>query len=95
MQFNLFIVIGIGLAAMFFGYFFGLFEGRGQGYKKRKKEEPEEKKIQPPVIAPPKELNFSTSSVRAPSRAAVSAATIPDDPAPTIAMSHVSVMIVQ
>jgi len=44
MQFNLFIVIGIGLAAMFFGYFFGLFEGRGQGYKKRKKEEPEEKK---------------------------------------------------
>jgi len=53
MQFNLFIVIGIGLAAMFFGYGFGLFEGRGQGYKKRKKEEPEEKKIQPPVIAPP------------------------------------------
>jgi hypothetical protein len=38
---------------MFFGYGFGLFEGRGQGYKKRKKEEFEEKKIQPPVIAPP------------------------------------------
>jgi hypothetical protein len=53
MQFNLFVVIGIGLAAMFFGYFFGLFEGRGQGYKKRKKEEPEEKRIQPPVITPP------------------------------------------
>ncbi len=45
MQFNLFIVIGIGLAAMFFGYGFGLFEGRSQGYKKRKKEEPEEKKF--------------------------------------------------
>ena len=53
MQFNLFIVIGIGLAAMFFGYFFGLFEGRGQGYKQRKKEETEEKKIQTPVITPP------------------------------------------
>ncbi len=32
-------IIGIGLATMFFGYFFGLFEGRGQGYKKRKNEE--------------------------------------------------------
>src|SRR5512141_2717270 len=32
-------LLGIGLAAMFFGYFFGLFEGRGQGYKKRKNEE--------------------------------------------------------
>ncbi len=32
-------IIGIGLATMFFGYFFGLFEGRGQGYKKRKGEE--------------------------------------------------------
>jgi hypothetical protein len=38
MQFNLPILIGISLAAMFFGYFFGLFEGRGQGYKKHKKE---------------------------------------------------------
>lgn len=53
MQLNLFIMIGIGLATMFFGYGFGLFEGRGQGYKKRKKEEAEEKKIQPPVSAPP------------------------------------------
>jgi len=35
-------IVGIGLATMFFGYFFGLFEGRGQGYKKRKKEEAEE-----------------------------------------------------
>jgi hypothetical protein len=57
MQLNLFILIGIGLAAMFFGYGFGLFEGRGQGYKKRKKEETEEKKIQPPVMAP-KENNL-------------------------------------
>ena len=53
MQFNLLPVIGIGLAAMFFGYFFGLIEGRGQGYKRGRREEAEEKKIQPPVIAPP------------------------------------------
>jgi hypothetical protein len=39
MDFSLPALIGIGLAAMFFGYFFGLFEGRGQGYKKRQKEE--------------------------------------------------------
>jgi hypothetical protein len=58
MQLNLLSIIGIGLAAMFFGYGFGLFEGRGQGYKKRKKEETEEKKIQPPVIAPLKENNL-------------------------------------
>lgn len=38
MQFNLPILIGISLAAMFFGYFFGLFEGRGQGYKRHKQE---------------------------------------------------------
>jgi hypothetical protein len=36
---SLFGIIGIGLATMFFGYFFGLFEGRGQGYKRRRKEE--------------------------------------------------------
>ena len=36
---NLFVLIGIALAVMFFGYFFGLFEGRGQGYKKGKAEE--------------------------------------------------------
>jgi hypothetical protein len=53
MQSNLLPVIGIGLAAMFFGYFFGLIEGRGQGYKKGRREEAEEKEIQPPVIAPP------------------------------------------
>lgn len=32
-------IIAIAMAAMFFGYGFGLFEGRNQGYKKRKKEE--------------------------------------------------------
>jgi hypothetical protein len=35
---------GIALVAMFFGYGFGLFEGRSQGYKNRKKEEATEKK---------------------------------------------------
>jgi hypothetical protein len=38
MEISLLALIGIGLATMFFGYFFGLFEGRGQGYKKRKNE---------------------------------------------------------
>ena len=32
-------IIGIAIAAMFFGYGFGLFEGRNQGYKKRRREE--------------------------------------------------------
>lgn len=39
MEFNLLTLIGISLALMFFGYFFGLFEGRGQGAKKRRDEE--------------------------------------------------------
>jgi hypothetical protein len=39
MEINLITVIGISLAAMFFGYFIGLFEGRGQGARKRKAEE--------------------------------------------------------
>ena len=39
MEINTTTLIGIGLVAMFFGYFFGLFEGRGQGYKKRKNED--------------------------------------------------------
>lgn len=34
-------VFGLAIGAMFFGYFFGLFEGRGQGYKRRKTEEVE------------------------------------------------------
>ena len=46
---NLFVFIGIALAVMFFGYFFGLSEGRGQGYKKRKAEE-QDKPL--PVSAP-------------------------------------------
>jgi hypothetical protein len=37
-------IIIIGLIAMFFGYGFGLFEGRSQGYKKRKGEEEQEKR---------------------------------------------------
>ena len=41
-------IAGIAIAAMFFGYGFGLFEGRGQGYKRRKAEEAQEKKDQPP-----------------------------------------------
>lgn len=40
-------LIGIALAAMFFGYGFGLFEGRSQGYKKRKSEEGQETANQP------------------------------------------------
>ena len=57
MQINLLVMIGIGLVALFFGYFFGLLEGRGQGYKRGRREEAEERKIQPPVMAspPPKE----------------------------------------
>lgn len=46
---NPLVAIGIGLAVMFFGYAFGLFEGRSKGYKKRKNEEAEEKKNAPPA----------------------------------------------
>lgn len=42
-------IAGIALAAMFFGYGFGLFEGRNQGYKKRRKEEAAEKADMPTV----------------------------------------------
>lgn len=35
------------IAGLLFVYIFGLFEGRGQGYKKRKAEEEQEKKEQP------------------------------------------------
>jgi hypothetical protein len=45
-------MIGIAVAAMFFGYGFGLFEGRNQGYKNRKKEEATEK-ANAPVLPPP------------------------------------------
>ena len=46
-------IIGIGLAAMFFGYGFGLFEGRNQGYKKRKAEENLEEKEKPAASSDP------------------------------------------
>jgi hypothetical protein len=46
-------IAGIVLVAMFFGYGFGLWEGRNQGYKKRKKEEGAEKKDAPAVEIPP------------------------------------------
>jgi hypothetical protein len=49
-----FTLIGIALATMFFGYFFGLVEGRGQGYKKRRKEEALEfKDLVQPTSSPP------------------------------------------
>jgi len=40
------------IAAIIFVYIFGLYEGRGQGYKKRKAEEPQEKKDQPSPAKP-------------------------------------------
>jgi len=46
-------IIGIGLAAMFFGYGFGLFEGRNQGYKKRRGEENQEEKEKPALSGNP------------------------------------------
>ena len=46
-------IIGIGLAAMFFGYGFGLFEGRSQGYKKRRGEEVLEEKEKPTASSSP------------------------------------------
>lgn len=45
MQFDYLSIIVVGLAALFVGYFVGLFESRGRG-------EPKEKRIEPPVIAP-------------------------------------------
>jgi hypothetical protein len=55
MEFALPALIGISIAAMFFGYFFGLFEGRGQGYKKRQKEEALDRQVGPvsPAEKPP------------------------------------------
>ncbi len=46
-------IAGIAIAAMFFGYGFGLFEGRSQGYKRRKAEEVQEMKDQPPPTPRP------------------------------------------
>lgn len=53
MTISLLALIGIGLAAMFFGYFFGLFEGRGQGYKKRRSEEASDPSLKPVASPPP------------------------------------------
>ncbi len=50
---NPWVAAGIGLAVLFFGYFFGLFEGRGQGYTKRKEEEVEDQDLQPKREPPP------------------------------------------
>ncbi len=52
MQLSPLALIGIALAAMFFGYGFGLFEGRGQGYKRRQKEEASDPKLRPVVLPP-------------------------------------------
>lgn len=53
MEFNWTIIAWI--AGLIFVYIFGLYEGRGQGYKKRKAEEAEEKKNQPAPAAEPME----------------------------------------
>ena len=45
MQIDYLSIIVVGLAALFVGYFVGLFESRGRA-------EPKEKRIEPPVIAP-------------------------------------------
>jgi hypothetical protein len=52
------IAIVLAIGAMFFGYFFGLMEGRGQGEKKRRTEESEKKETEPaseplPPASPP------------------------------------------
>jgi hypothetical protein len=44
-------IIWLGIAA--FVYIFGIYEGRNQGYKKRKAEEEQERKEKPPAVAPP------------------------------------------
>ena len=46
MEISLIALVGIALGTMFFGYFFGLFEGRGQGYRSRKKDEPPDHDLQ-------------------------------------------------
>ena len=51
MEFNWSIVGWI--AGLVFVYLFGLFEGRGQGYKRRKAEQEQERKEQPISVPPP------------------------------------------
>jgi hypothetical protein len=48
MEISVLVLVAIALSAMFFGYFFGLLEGRGQGYKRRRKEEITEHEVPPP-----------------------------------------------
>ena len=52
MEFNLLTLVGISVALMFFGYFFGLVEGRGQGAKKARAEETA-KRLSEPTLPPP------------------------------------------
>lgn len=47
---NPYVAIALAVGAMFFGYFFGLFEGRGQGYKRRKEEEAQEVENKMPEV---------------------------------------------
>lgn len=63
MEFTLGSLIAIALATMFFGYFFGLFEGRAQGYRRRKKEEPLERQV--PLAAGTNATEPAPSSVKA------------------------------
>src|ERR1044071_2151291 len=58
MEFNWSILVW--LAIVIFVYIFGLYEGRGQGYKKRKAEEGLEKKDKP---APAPEIKTETVTV--------------------------------
>ncbi|HEY9526495.1 MAG TPA: hypothetical protein VIR02_05395 [Anaerolineales bacterium] len=44
------------IAGLVFVYVFGLFEGRGQGYKRRKAEEEKEQKQQTPPVAKPETI---------------------------------------
>ena len=56
MEFNLLTLVGISVALMFFGYFFGLVEGRGQGDKKaREEQKPKDtaKGLYEPPLPPP------------------------------------------
>jgi hypothetical protein len=49
---NPIVSIAFAIGLMFFGYFFGLFEGRGQGYKRRQEEEAEKKETEPVAEEP-------------------------------------------
>ena len=51
------------IAGIIFVYIFGLYEGRGQGYKKRKVEEEQEKKDQPARSSPASTPEIKTVTV--------------------------------